>query len=82
MTIKPFTIVLIVVLVVLVMMLFMGGSPSEGFGQDATSRVQAGWVAGPMYGVDPIKHFAEQIANMKYKLREGEYITPSGHITY
>lgn len=82
MAIKALTVVLIVVLVVLGMMLFINGTSSENYGQDATSRVQAGWVAGPIYGVDPVKQFAEQIANMNYKLRDGTYITPSGHITY
>ena len=39
---------------------------SEGFGQDASIRTSAGWVAGRgMYGYDPIMEFAQQIEEAK-----------------
>lgn len=39
----------------------------EKFGQDATTRTQVGWLAGPkgMYGYDPIDSFAKQIEEMR-----------------
>jgi len=38
----------------------------EGYGQDASVRASAGWVAGNgMYGFDPIQQFADQIAQMR-----------------
>jgi len=38
----------------------------EKYGQDASIRASAGWVAGRgMYGYDPIQRYAEQIEEMK-----------------
>ena len=42
----------------------------DNFGQDPSIRANAGWVAGPIYGYDPIDQFAEQIQEMKERLRE------------
>ncbi len=46
---------------------------SERFGQDASVRVQSGWIAGHrgMYGYDPIDQFAAQISTMKARKRAG-----------
>ena len=63
------TLFLIIILVILLIFIFTGFGfncdSSENFGQDPSSRVQAGWVAGPNYGYDPINHFAEQIDAMR-----------------
>ena len=68
------TLTTIIITVFVILLLFylmknceMKCSNFEGFGQDATTRTQVGWLAGPkgMYGYDPIDHFAEQIDHMK-----------------
>ena len=42
----------------------------DGFGQDASVRASAGWLAGNgMYGYDPIQKFAEEIEDMKERNR-------------
>lgn len=66
------TIILIIIVVVFIVIIasqrctFRCTRP-ENFGQDASIRVQSGWLAGPkgMYGYDPIDEFAEQIEQMK-----------------
>ena len=46
----------------------------EYFGQDATSRVQSGWIAGNgMYGYDPIADFQKQIDEMHTSESKEEY---------
>ncbi len=41
----------------------------DSYGQDASIRANAGWVAGPMYGYDPINKFAAEIAESKAEFR-------------
>ncbi len=41
----------------------------DSYGQDASIRANAGWVAGPMYGYDPIDKFAAEIAESKAEFR-------------
>lgn len=60
---KLFQIVLIIVLIVLFWM-WMTSSPKDHYGQDPSIRASAGWVAGPIYGYDPIAQFAEEIREM------------------
>lgn len=62
---KKDTLTIIVVAVVIFIAMMMWRT-TEGFGQDPTSRVQNGWIAGPkgLYGYDPVDHFADQIAAM------------------
>lgn len=75
------TILLVLVLVSAVFVLFKKPAPgAEGYGQDASSRVQAGWVAGPSYGEDPITKFAKQIAEMRKLEAEGRSHGPQGQL--
>jgi len=58
---------LIVLFVIIVVLWIFKGRCSEGYGQDASIRAAAGWVAGPNYGFDPVQEFADQIAeNREY----------------
>ncbi len=41
----------------------------DSFGQDASIRAGSGWVAGPMYGYDPIDKFAAEIEESKILFR-------------
>lgn len=60
-----FLVIILVIALIFVLTGFnFGCSGDENFGQDPSSRVQAGWIAGPNYGYDPIDHFAEQIEAM------------------
>ncbi len=42
----------------------------DRFGQDPSIRANAGWIAGPMYGYDPIDKFADEIKEMKVEFRK------------
>ena len=42
----------------------------DDYGQDASIRANSGWVAGPMYGYDPINKFAEEIEESKMGFRK------------
>ena len=57
--------ILVIVLIIWFSACNMKCNPEERYGQDPSSRSQAGWIAGPMYGYDPIDHFAEQIASLE-----------------
>ena len=71
------TLIIIIIIVVLVIYVFQkchwtcNTTQSEKFGQDASIRVQSGWIAGPrgMYGYDPIDQFASQISAIKARKR-------------
>lgn len=63
-------IIITVVIVLLVLWVVKEGcNKNEGYGQDASIRAAAGWVAGPNYGFDPVQQFADQIQ----ALREQEF---------
>jgi hypothetical protein len=48
--------------------LFIQNYSKEYYGQDASIRASAGWVAGRgMYGIDPVAEFAKEIEEMKRK---------------
>ena len=47
-------------------------SDRDDYGQDASIRATTGWIAGPMYGYDPIDQFAEEIE--VFKQREHAHI--------
>jgi len=57
----------IVVVVVLLVLWVVKGGCSEGYGQDASIRASAGWIAGPNYGFDPVQQFADQIQELREK---------------
>jgi len=68
MNVKTVLIILIVGLVVVMCL-----PKIEKYGQDASIRASAGWVAGRgMYGYDPIQRYAEQIEEMKRAKRIGK----------
>lgn len=45
-------------------------STRDDYGQDASIRATTGWIAGPMYGYDPIDQFAEEIEVFKADFRK------------
>jgi hypothetical protein len=51
----------------------------DKFGQDPSIRANAGWVAGPMYGYDPIDKFAGEIDEYKAKFRRKADSIGCGH---
>lgn len=55
------SVILLVILVGIGIFLVMKAYQKEEYGQDASIRVSAGGLAGPMYGIDPISRYAEQI---------------------
>lgn len=59
-------VLLVIVIVVLVVWLFKGKC-SEGFGQDPSTRVASGWIAGPNYGFDPVQDYADQLEMLREK---------------
>ncbi|MDB4769431.1 hypothetical protein OAG24_00550 [bacterium] len=69
----------LVIAVAIVIFIFMyankgGGCNKDYYGQDASIRASSGWIAGPIYGQDPIQQYANQIANMRtFKNRKNYY---------
>jgi hypothetical protein len=57
--------IIIVVVVVLLVFWIIKGGCSEGYGQDASIRASAGWIAGPNYGFDPVQQYADQIQALR-----------------
>lgn len=57
--------ILLVVVIVVLVLWVVKGKCSEGFGQDASMRVAAGWVAGPDYGFDPVQEYADQLSVLR-----------------
>ena len=47
------------IIVLIVVLLF--SSSRDHYGQDPSIRASVGWVAGPLYGYDPVAEFARQI---------------------
>lgn len=60
-------ILLLTLIVVLVILVCYSIHHRDYYGQDASIRASVGWIAGPMYGYDPIGQFAKQIEEMKEK---------------
>ena len=66
---------LLVVVAVVVLVFYMQScklSCNDGrdnYGQDASIRANSGWVAGPMYGYDPINKFADEIEESRMHFR-------------
>jgi hypothetical protein len=55
----------IIIILLIVGLFIVSITLHEGYGQDASIRASAGWIAGPNYGYDPITQFADQIAEMR-----------------
>lgn len=66
---------LLVVVAVVVLIFYMQrckvecDDDKDNYGQDASIRASAGWVAGPMYGYDPINQFANEIEESRAEFR-------------
>lgn len=64
------SILIIILIIVIIFCVVWSQRSSEKFGQDASVRTNAGWVAGPNYGYDPISKFAKEIDEMKMHPQE------------
>lgn len=71
--------ILLIVIVVVLVVWLLKGKCSEGFGQDASMRVAAGWVAGPNYGFDPVQDYADQLEALREEERNKHKSSREGY---
>jgi len=58
--------ILFVLAIILIIWYFI--QSRDYYGQDPSIRASVGWIAGPLYGQDPITQFADEIAEMERKI--------------